>query len=93
VVLLEALARGLPVVTTDAIEPELVKDGVTGRVVPAESAEALATAIAELVSNRELARRLGAEGRRRVREEVTREAAIAGMQELFALRRSGDGRG
>jgi len=83
VVLLEALARGLPVVTTDAIEPELVQDGVTGRVVASEKPQALATAIAELLSDRALARRLGAEGRRRVREEVTREAATSGMLELF----------
>jgi colanic acid/amylovoran biosynthesis glycosyltransferase len=87
VVLLEALARGLPVVTTDAIEPEFVFDGVTGRVVAGESPQALATAIAELVSDPELARSLGAEGRRRVREEVTREAASASMRELFDVER------
>ena len=34
VVLLEALARGVPVVTTDSIEPEIVFDESTGRVVP-----------------------------------------------------------
>jgi colanic acid/amylovoran biosynthesis glycosyltransferase len=84
VVLLEALARGLPVVTTDAIEPELVQDGVTGRVVPAESPAALAAAITELLADPDLARRLGAEGRRRVHEEVTRETATATMREMFA---------
>ena len=83
IVLLEALARGLPVVTTDAIEPELVQDDVTGRVVASESPQALATAIAELLSDRPLARRLGAEGRRRVREEVTRAAATSAMLKLF----------
>ncbi len=87
VVLLEALARGLPVVTTDAIEPEVVQDGMTGRVVAGESPRALATAIAELVSDRELARRLGDEGRRRVREEITREAATGAMRELFDVER------
>jgi len=85
VVLLEALARGLPVVTTDAIEPEVVLDGITGRVVASESPQALADAIAELVSNRDLARRLGEEGRRRVREEITRDAATVAMRNLFAV--------
>ncbi len=85
VVLLEALARGLPVVTTDAIEPEVVQDGITGRVVAGESPAALATAIVELVSNRALARRLGEEGRRRVRGEITREAATVAMRNLFAV--------
>jgi glycosyltransferase involved in cell wall biosynthesis len=87
VVLLEALARGLPVVTTDAIEPEVVQDGITGRVVAGESPQALASAIAELASNRELARRLGEEGRRRVREEITRDAATVAMRNLFAVER------
>jgi glycosyltransferase involved in cell wall biosynthesis len=87
VVLLEALACGLPVITTDAIEPEVVQDGITGRVVAGESPQALADAIAELVSNRELARRLGEEGRRRVREEITREAATAAMRWLFDVDR------
>jgi glycosyltransferase involved in cell wall biosynthesis len=83
--LLEALARGLPVITTDAIEPELVQDGSTGRVVAAESPPALAAAIAELLDDRELAERLGSEGRRQVRAHATREAATAGIQELFEL--------
>jgi len=64
-----------------------VQDGITGRVVAGESPSALAGAIAELVSDRELARRLGDEGRRRVREEITRDAATAAMRELFGVER------
>jgi colanic acid/amylovoran biosynthesis glycosyltransferase len=87
VVLLEALARGLPVVTTDAIAPEIVFDGSTGRVVPAESPEALARAIADLLEDREHARRLGMKGRELVREVATREQSVAALREIFTSRR------
>jgi glycosyltransferase involved in cell wall biosynthesis len=84
VVVLEALARAIPVVTTDAFVPEIVEDEVTARVVPAERPDALAAAISELIADRELAQRLGARGRERVREEVTPEAATAALRSLFA---------
>lgn len=63
-VLIEAAACGRPVVTTDvpgcrdAIEP-----GVTGVLVPSHNAQALATAIAELLANRQLFIEMGKEGR------------------------------
>jgi glycosyltransferase involved in cell wall biosynthesis len=87
VVLLEALARALPVVTTDAIKPEIVFDGETGRVVPGESPEALARAIADLLDDREEALRLGARGREVVREAATRERSVAALREIFTNRR------
>jgi glycosyltransferase involved in cell wall biosynthesis len=83
VVLLEALARGVPVVTTDAIEPEIVFDESTGRVVPAESPEALAQAIADLLEQPEHARRLAMQGRELVRAEATRDAATTALQRIF----------
>ena len=84
VVILEALARGLPVVTTFSFAPEIVQDGVTARVVAGEDPEAIAAAIAQLLTDRELARELGARGRRRVREEVTREATTRALRAIFA---------
>jgi glycosyltransferase involved in cell wall biosynthesis len=83
VVVLEAMARAVPVVTTDAFVPEIVEDGVTARVVPGESPEALANAIAELIDDRELAKQLGLRGRERVRAEATLEAATAALRSLF----------
>jgi glycosyltransferase involved in cell wall biosynthesis len=84
VVVLEALARAIPVVTTDAFVPEIVEDEVTARVVPAERPDALAAAISELIADRELAQRLGSRGRERVRQEATPEAATAELRSLFA---------
>ena len=49
--LLEALGSGVPVIVSDYFAlPEVVSDGDSGRVVPGENVEALASAILELLS-------------------------------------------
>ena len=71
-VVLEAMAAGLPVVGTRVCgTAEAVHDGVTGRLVPAKDAPALATAIVEVLDDPELARRRGAAGRERVEREFS----------------------
>ncbi|QKE84487.1 glycosyltransferase [Arthrobacter sp. NEB 688] len=63
-VLVEALARGLPVVSTDVVGiPELVRDRATGRLVAPDDPPALARAVAELRADPVAARALGAAGR------------------------------
>ncbi len=62
--ILEAMACGLPVVATSVGgNPELVRDGETGRLTPARDAERLAQALADVLSNPALARRMGAAAR------------------------------
>jgi glycosyltransferase involved in cell wall biosynthesis len=63
-VFMEAMATGRPVVST-AISgiPELVRDGVTGLVVPPDDPAALADAIARLAADPALRARLGAAAR------------------------------
>jgi len=57
---LEAMASGLPVVTTAvAALPEAVVDGVSGRIVPVDDVAALSSAMAELAADPGLRRRLG----------------------------------
>jgi len=57
--LLEAQSAGLPVVTTDTTGcPEIVRDGMTGFVVPYET-EAMAERIMQLIDNSQLRRELG----------------------------------
>jgi glycosyltransferase involved in cell wall biosynthesis len=64
---LEAVASGTPVVaTTVGGLPQLVDDGVTGRLVAERDAAALAGAIRDLASHPDAARALGAAGRARV---------------------------
>lgn len=66
IVLLEGMAAGLPIVATavGAI-PEVVIDGRTGLLVPPGRPEELADALGRLLSDRELADRLGTAGRDR----------------------------
>ena len=64
VVLLEAMAAGLPVVASDVgAVAEVVADGETGYVVPAGDEVALAGAVARLVADPGLRERLGKAGR------------------------------
>ena len=69
-VLLEAMARALPVVSTRVIGiPELVRDGETGLLAPPEDPQALAARLVRLHADAELGDRLG----RAARASVARE--------------------
>ncbi len=77
IVFLEAWAFGLPVVGCRAgAVPDVVEDGVTGLLVPPGDAPGLADSVTRLLEHPDEAGRLGAEGRRRVRERHT-WAAVA----------------
>lgn len=78
VVLMEAMASARPVVTTQiAGVPELVEDGVSGRLVPPGDVDALAEALREVLCDAGLRARMGAAGRAKVCAEfdIAREAA------------------
>lgn len=85
--LLEAMAVGLPVVASEIDGPlEILTDGRDGRLVPDNDPDRLAEALAELISDRETAVRLGAAARQQVLteyspQELARrlEAALDGM--------------
>jgi glycosyltransferase involved in cell wall biosynthesis len=71
---LEAMACAVPVVAgDDGAPPELV--GETGRVVPPADPGAIATALAELLSDLESSRRLGRAARERALSFTPRRAA------------------
>lgn len=90
VVLMEAMATGLPVVTTRVAGiPELVEDGVAGRVVAPGDEEALAQAILDVTESPATAERMGAAGRARVLAEFDLRAEVAGLARLVAWARSG----
>ena len=71
-VVLEAMAAGLPVVGTRVCgTSEAVADGVTGRLVAAGDVAALAAAMIEVLTQPDLAARWGAAGRLRVDQEFS----------------------
>lgn len=76
-VLLEAMACGRPVVTTDAPGcRDCVRDGDNGLLVPVKDAGALAAAVSRLLEDPELRRRMGGRGRQRAVEEFRQERVI-----------------
>ena len=82
--LMQAMACGLPVVTTPVgAIPELVRNGETGSLVPAENATALAGAIAGLLADDALAARLGTAGRELVSQRFTARAMLDKMEEIL----------
>jgi glycosyltransferase involved in cell wall biosynthesis len=69
IVFLEAMASGLPVVTTtSAAIPEVVPDGEAGLLVPPRDPDALAEALLRLLQDPDLRARLRECGRRHVRQ-------------------------
>lgn len=69
-VYLEAMARGKPVIGgAHGGAPEVIRDGVTGYLVPHGEPVPLATSLDALLSNPELAKHMGERGRERVQQE------------------------
>lgn len=82
---LESLLMARPMVVSDipGYRDTIVHEE-TGLAVPAGDAAALAGAINRLLHNRELAQRLGANGRRRMLAGFTLAHSVAGVEELLA---------
>jgi glycosyltransferase involved in cell wall biosynthesis len=89
IAVLEAMAAGVPVIASDVHGlPESVDDGVTGLLLPAGDAAALADAIERLVDDAELRARMGAAGRdayeRRFQPSVMVEAIEAVYRDVVS---------
>ena len=84
-VLLEAMAAGLPVVATAVSGiPEVVVDGVNGRLVPEHRPDLTAEVLAELLGDAVQRDRLGAAGQQAARSGWGWEQAIVPLRELLA---------
>jgi len=83
-VVLEAMAMERPVVAT-AVNgvPEIVEDGITGRLVARGDGAALARAVREALAAPEAARAMGRAGRRRVAERFTARRMVAETEALY----------
>ena len=82
--LIEGMAAGLPVVSTDVGGVgEIVVDGETGRLAPARNDEALAERLLTLAKDRLLRLRLGARGAERAAELFSEQQMHDQYRELF----------
>jgi glycosyltransferase involved in cell wall biosynthesis len=83
-VLVQALLCERPVVTFDLDgAPEVIRDGETGRLVPAESVDGLVEAVVDCIENPEGARRMAREGRRRFAEDFRIETMVNDTVALY----------
>ena len=82
--ILEAMARGLPVVATHVGgNPEVVLDGATGRLVPSRDPAALARAVIEVARDPNRARQMGHAGRQRVEAQFDVRQMVARYEALY----------
>ncbi|MDQ3255486.1 MAG: glycosyltransferase family 4 protein [Acidobacteriota bacterium] len=90
VVLMEAMAMEIPCVATRITGvPELIRDGVDGCLVTPAYEDELAQAIAKLMDDPALRRRLGAAGRRRVLEKYDLPRNVNLLAGIFQRRLAG----
>ncbi len=83
--LLEAMAAGLPVVSTNVDGcSELVVEGVTGLLVPPASPQPLADAILHVLRNSDLASQFGRAGKARAQQTFSRERNLSSYVDLYA---------
>ena len=82
--LMECMEAALPIVATRVGGvPEMIEDGVNGLLVERQDPAAMATSIERLLADPERARELGAQARRRRREEFDIEVAAARFGDLY----------
>jgi glycosyltransferase involved in cell wall biosynthesis len=83
-VLAEAMACGLPVVTTPVSGiPELVEDGINGLLVPPDHPEAIAAAVGQVHALPELADGIGHAARETIRERFDADDSAKRLAVLF----------
>ena len=84
IVLLEAMATGLPIVTTDVGESRhVVDEGHCGRIVEAQDSIGMADALAELVSQPQLREKMGDYAQSKFLSNYTIDRMIEGYERMY----------
>jgi sugar transferase (PEP-CTERM/EpsH1 system associated) len=82
--LLEAMASSLPCIATDVGgNPEIVRDGETGFIIPSNDEITLAETICTLFGNEELMKKIGNTGRERFEEQFTVEKMVRAYEDMY----------
>jgi glycosyltransferase involved in cell wall biosynthesis len=83
-VVVEAMSESKPVVATNGGGvPEIVVDGVTGRLVPMGDAAAMAAAIVQLLGDPQTSSEMGRRGRLRVEEHFTIQKTVEKVSYIY----------
>ena len=83
-VLIEAMACQTPVIGTNMGGiPEVIRDGIDGFIVPVNDGNALALAISKILTDKDLATRMGRSGEAKVREQLTWDTRVALTKEVI----------
>jgi len=83
-VLLEAMASGVPVIATASGGPlDFIKSDVNGVLVPARDAKAMASKISYLLSNRNKARAIGLVGRKTVEKDFSVRDTVRKIDDIY----------
>jgi colanic acid/amylovoran biosynthesis glycosyltransferase len=84
VVLMEAMARGLPVISTyHSGIPELVQDGISGFLLRERDVDGLAEKLEHLITHPEMRDQMGAEGRKYVEENYNIDKLNNRLVEIY----------
>jgi glycosyltransferase involved in cell wall biosynthesis len=90
VVLMEAMASGVPCVTTRITGiPELIRDGIDGLLTTPSDVQELADTLAQLIDDPALRHELGEAGRERVREHYDLTTNVTRLAQIFLRRLEG----
>ena len=82
--LIEAMALGLPSIATPVgAVPEIIEDGVNGRLIPLGDAKALAAAIAELAGDRTMRLAMGKRAQQTVAERYSESRIVERLRGLY----------
>ena len=82
--ILESMAGGKPVIATNVGgNPELIVDRETGLIVPSQDATALAEAECKLLSDKDLAIKMGERGRERVKSLYSMDKIVAEFEKIY----------
>lgn len=81
---LEAPACGIPVISTRVgLAPDIIEDGVSGRLVPVEDAAALAAAVADLIDSPETRRNISVAGLKKINQYSWKNVARRYFEEIY----------